>query len=180
MAETNTPVDRIKSAFPGVVIAQAGPQGRPELTIDGARLRDLIAFIKKDPAAPFEMLIDLVAVDYSEYPGHTGPRFALVYNLKSISKGARLFLRVRIAEDACEVPSIHDLYKNANWLEREAFDQMGIVFTGHPNMKRILNHIEFVGHPLRKDYPITRRQWLSQSDDMLDEINQRLKAKGYV
>ena len=65
-------------------------------------------------------------------------------------------------------------------MEREAFDQMGIRFAHHPNLKRILNHHEFVGHPLRKDYPITRRQWLSANESLMDEMNARLNKKGYV
>ena len=82
-------------------------------------------------------------------------------------------------EEEPSLPTISHLYGNANWLEREAFDQMGIRFTHHPNLKRILNHHEFVGHPLRKDYPITRRQWLSANESLMDEMETRLKAKGY-
>ena len=84
-----------------------------------------------------------------------------------------------VSESNPEIPTISHLYANANWLEREAFDQIGIRFEGHPNLKRILNHHEFVGHPLRKDYPITRRQVLSANESLMDEMTVRLKEKGW-
>ena len=77
------------------------------------------------------------------------------------------------------VPSVHDLWKIADWQERETWDQYGIVFEGHPNLKRLLNHVEFVGHPLRKDYPARKRHTLSTNDPMLDQLEARLKAKGF-
>lgn len=88
-------------------------------------------------------------------------------------------MKLPVPEAEPLVPTISDLYANANWLERESFDQMGIRFARHPNLKRLLNHHEFVGHPLRKDYPITKRQWLSANESLMDEMDVRLKQKGY-
>src|SRR5581483_11492736 len=126
------------------------------------------------------MLIDLVSIDYSLMPERAGDRFGVAYILKSLTHGHRFQLKVTAPEGDAVVPTISTLYKNADWLEREAFDQMGIRFAGHPNLKRLLNHHEFVGHPLRKDYPITRRQWLSANESLMDEMGTRLKAKGYA
>jgi len=143
-------------------------------------IRKIISYLKTDEDLKFEMLVDLVSVDYSKYPEKKPNRFGLVYHLKSITHNHRVAIRVFLEENNPEIDSIDDFYKNANWLEREAWDQMGIKFKGHPNLKRILNHKEFVGHPLRKDYPIDRRQWLSEPDDLMDEMQMRLKEKGII
>ena len=79
----------------------------------------------------------------------------------------------------CPLPSVHDLFPIADWQERETWDQYGITFEGHPNLKRLLNHHEFEGHPLRKDYPVQRRQHLSQNDPMHDQLEKALIKNGY-
>ena len=152
--------------------------GVAELTVAAAELHALVSSLRGDLA--FNMLLDIVGLDYLEYPGHAGERFAVLYQLKSLSGGKRLTLRIWLPEESPSVKSIHDLYKDANWLEREVYDQFGVHFNGHPNQKRILNHIQFVGHPLRKNYPITKRQWLTESDDLKDEMEKRLKLRGYT
>jgi NADH-quinone oxidoreductase subunit C len=144
-----------------------------------AKLREIVAFLRDAAELRFDMLLDLAAIDYLSYPNHRGPRFALVYLFKSLVFRHRFKLKVEIEEDDAEVPSLHDLYRIADWSEREAFDQMGVVFTGHPNLKRILNHHEFIGHPLRKDYPCQKRQKLSINDPMVDQLEARLKHFGY-
>lgn len=143
-------------------------------------IREMIFFLKTESDLKFEMLVDLVSIDYSQYPDKKPGRFGLVYHLKSLTHNHRIALRVFLPEESPEIDSIYDFYKNANWLEREAWDQMGIRFKGHPNLKRLLNHKDFVGHPLRKDYPIDRRQWLSEPDDLMDEMEKRLKEKGII
>ncbi|MCS7205417.1 MAG: NADH-quinone oxidoreductase subunit C [Leptospiraceae bacterium] len=143
-------------------------------------IRNIISYLRDDPNLKFEMLVDLVSIDYSKYPEKKLGRFGLVYHMKSLTHNHRVAIRVFLPEENPEIDSIHDLYKNANWLEREAWDQMGIRFRNHPNLKRILNHKDFVGHPLRKDYPIDRRQWLSEPDDLMDEMEKRLKEKGII
>ena len=153
--------------------------GLLEIQIEPSRIADTIKLLRDDPEMDFNMLIDLVSIDYSVYPNYSGERFGLAYLLKSLSKGHRIQLKVAVPEEKPLVPTVSNLYANANWLEREAFDQMGIRFEGHPNLKRLLNHHEFVGHPLRKDYPITRRQWLSTNESLMDEMEVRLKEKGW-
>ena len=128
----------------------------------------------------FEMLLDLAGIDYLTYPNHEGPRFAVSYSFKSVTNvGCRIRLKVLVSEEDLKVPTITDLYKSADWLEREVFDQFGIKFEGHPDLRRLLNHVEFVGHPLRKDYPAQKRQWLSTNDFLLPELEKRLESKGY-
>ena len=148
--------------------------------LDRNRLHDAILFLRDEPSLRMDVLLDTVGIDYLEYPGHDLPRFAVVYVLKSSAYMAhRMRVKVRVEEDDANVPSIHDLYASSNWQERETWDQFGIVFTGHPNLKRLLNHCDFVGHPLRKDYPAKRGQWLLANDPMIDQLEARLKSKGY-
>ena len=115
------------------------------------RLRDAAAF-------RYELLIDVCGVDYSSYGNQPrdGPRFAAVYHLLSLANNARLRVRCFAPDDDFPVlPSVIDLWPSANWFEREAFDLYGIVFAGHPDLRRLLTDYGFVGHPFRKDFPIS-------------------------
>ena len=148
--------------------------------VSGAYLRNVVQFLKDSTEEKFDMLVDIAGIDYLTYPNHEGPRFAVSYAFKSIkTPGARIRLTVLVGEDSLKVPTISDLYANANWYEREVYDQFGIVFEGHPDLRRLLNHVEFVGHPLRKDYPAQKRQWLSTNDYLLPELEKRLETLGY-
>lgn len=143
-------------------------------------LHAVVEFLKNDRSCQLDMLLDVAGIDYLTYPNHEGPRFAVSYSLKSTSNPGRRFrLKVLVSEADLKVPSVTDLYASADWLERETFDQYGIVFEGHPDLRRLLNHVEFVGHPLRKDYPAQKRQWLSTNDYLLPELEKRLESKGY-
>jgi NADH-quinone oxidoreductase subunit C len=122
-------------------------------------LADLLGRCRDDEALAFDMLVDLTAVDYLRYPGREdGPRFEVVYHLYSLRHQHRLRVKVRVDEDDAVVPTVTALWPIANWLEREVWDMFGIRFEGHPDLRRLLMYEEFVGHPLRKDYPIDRRQ----------------------
>jgi NADH-quinone oxidoreductase subunit C len=122
-------------------------------------LADLLGFCRDDEALCFDVLMDLTAVDYLRYPGREdGPRFEVVYHLYSIPANHRLRVKVRLDEDDPVVPTAVPLWPIANWFEREVWDMFGIRFAGHPDPRRLLMYEEFVGHPLRKDYPIDRRQ----------------------
>jgi NADH-quinone oxidoreductase subunit C len=117
-------------------------------------LRDL----RDRPELRFDMLIDVCGVDYRGYGGgaYEGPRFAAVYHLLSLPHNRRLRVRVFAPDDEFPVlPSVVELWPVANWFEREAFDLYGIVFSGHPDLRRLLTDYGFVGHPFRKDFPIS-------------------------
>lgn len=101
----------------------------------------------------FVYLVDLAGVDYSKFPGHTGLRFSVAYTLYSFQKNARVRIRVWTDEKGA-IPSVTSVWKTANWHERETFDMLGIEFSGHPNLERILMWEGFNGFPLRKDFPI--------------------------
>jgi len=127
--------------------------------VERAALLAVLAHCRDDAALAFDVLMDLTAVDYLKFPGREdGPRFEVVYHLYSITHNHRLRLKVRVDEDDASVPSVVALWPIANWLEREVWDMFGVRFEGHPDLRRLLMYEEFVGHPLRKDYPISRRQ----------------------
>lgn len=172
-------LNKLTAKHPQAVLGSADRFGALEVQVARSSIADIVKTLRDEKELGFNMLLDLVSLDYSQFPGWTGERFGVAYLLKSLIHGHRIQLKVTAPEDDAVVPTISALYKNADWLEREAFDQMGIRFAGHPNLKRLLNHHEFVGHPLRKDYPITRRQWLSANESLMDEMGTRLKAKGY-
>jgi NADH-quinone oxidoreductase subunit C/NADH-quinone oxidoreductase subunit C/D len=163
--------------------AALDPRDRWGLTasIPAARLREAVLFLRDDPSIRLDMLLDITAVDYLGYPGHDAARYAVVYNLRSQRFAShRLRLKVWVEEEDPQVPSIHDLYEIADWQERETWDQYGIDFSGHPDLRRLLNHIEFTGHPLRKDYPVRKRQWLSTNDPLIAPLEARLEANGFT
>lgn len=106
----------------------------------------------------FEVLIDLCGMDFSEYGNHVweGPRFAVVVQLLSVSLNQRVRVRVFAEDDSYPVlPSLIGIWRSANWFEREAFDLFGIVFEGHDDLRRILTDYGFIGHPFRKDFPLS-------------------------
>jgi NADH-quinone oxidoreductase subunit C len=131
---------------------------RGQLTIEVAP-GDLVAActrLRDDPALAFTLLLDLIGIDYQGYAGWEGPRYAVVYNLLSITHNWRVRVRTFCAdEDFPAQESVIPVWPAANWYEREAFDLYGIVFTGHPDLRRILTDYGFVGHPFRKDFPIS-------------------------
>lgn len=126
----------------------------------------------------YTFLVDMTAIDYLHVK--TQPeRFAIVYMVRDQHFKNLITLKTYI-DSSLATQSITALFKSADWAEREIWDQYGIHFKNHPNLKRILNHKEFKGHPLRKDYPITQGQLCHHSDDLMDEMTPRLKSKGYT
>lgn len=115
---------------------------------------DICTYLKKDRLMQYNFLMDLTAVDYS----NRNPRFEIVYHLYSLEINQRVRIKVLISEDDCKINTVITVWKGANWFEREVYDMYGIVFIGHPNLKRILLYEGFEGYPLRKDYPKTKRQ----------------------
>lgn len=128
------------------------------LIVDAKNYQDVAYQLRNDPLLKFEQLIDLCGVDYSAYGDGAweGGRFAAVSHLLSVSHNWRLRLRVFAPdEDLPVLPSVVDVWNSANWFEREAFDLYGIVFDGHPDLRRILTDYGFIGHPFRKDFPLS-------------------------
>ena len=148
MIDSKTVAER----FEGVVAPDV--RGGEGISLPRHRAHELLKFLRDDAGLTFNLLIDLTAVDYRG----RSPRFEVVYQLYSFATKRRLRVRVGIPEEDPSVDSAHDLWKCADWYEREAFDMFGIRFIGHPDLRRILLFEGFQGHPLRKDYPMERRQ----------------------
>lgn len=138
--------------------------GELSLTCALADLVGLAAFLKTDPDCHFTSLVDITAVDYPE----AVERFQVVYHFLSMFKNHRIRVKVAVTE-ADMVPSLISVYPAANWFEREVFDLFGILFSGHPDLRRILTDYGFRGHPLRKDFPTT-----GYTEVRYDEVQKRV------
>ncbi|MCD8541464.1 MAG: NADH-quinone oxidoreductase subunit D [Aliarcobacter cryaerophilus] len=149
-----------------------------DLLVDSKDLRATLLKLKKDD--DFTILLDMTAVDYSKFPDSTPSRFAVVYVLRSSDFKKETTIKAFVSDETLSVDTVSDIFPSANWAEREAYDQYGVIFLNHPNLKRVLNHKQFVGHPLRKDYKITQGQICTETDDLMDEMLPLLKSKGYT
>ena len=143
-------IEIIKGKFPGEVAATGSFAGQTWAVLNRERLADICRFLKEDPDIKMDYLIDVTAVDHMPRE----PRFEVVYQLHSMKHGHRLRLKVPVTEEDPSVPSVAPVWRTANWHERETYDLLGIVFTGHPDLRRILMPDDWEGHPLRKDYPM--------------------------
>jgi NADH-quinone oxidoreductase subunit C len=135
---------------PAAVAAHGIAQDELTLEVPLGQLVGLVEFLKSDPTCRFSTLVDITAVDH---PARTA-RFDLVYHFLSMYQNQRIRLKVAV-DEAEMVPSIVSVHPSANWFEREVFDMFGILFSGHPDLRRILTDYGFRGHPLRKDFPTT-------------------------
>jgi NADH-quinone oxidoreductase subunit C/D len=153
--------------FPGgaALEAHTAADGFLEMQVDRSRLVEVLKTLRDHPDLSCDLLLDICGVDY---PGRDR-RFEVVYHLTSLDKGHRFRLKVPVAEDEPSVPSVYGIWKAADWFEREAWDLMGIRFDGHPNLRRILTHEAFQGHPLRKDYDAAQRWILTESETMVPD-----------
>ena len=152
-------LQRLQNRFGPAVLETHERLGDATALFERGWLFETLQFCRDEPALRFDVLMDLTAADYLKYPGREdGPRFEVVYHLYSLPHNHRVRLKVRVDEDDAVVPSAVELWPIANWLEREVWDMFGVRFAGHPDLRRLLMYEEFVGHPLRKDYPINRRQ----------------------
>jgi len=190
-------LEKLKERFPQAVLDTHDFRHDETAIVATESLKEICRFLRDDPELRFDMLTDATAVDYLLDPARTAPRFEVVYHLYSTSKRRRLRLKVQVgtpeagrAERAGsganpsegdragepEVDSLCELWPIANWLEREIWDMYGLRFRGHPELRRILLYEEFVGHPLRKDYPKDKRQPLVRRPE--PEIAEVLARRG--
>jgi len=134
----------------GVITAFDVTHGELNLAAPASRIVEALTFLKTAPAIRFSQLIDLTGVDYPD----RAQRFDVVYHLLSLAKNHRARLKVT-TDEATPVPSVIEVFPNAEWYERETFDMYGVTFEGHPDLRRILTDYGFQGFPLRKDFPMT-------------------------
>ena len=141
---------KIQAASGGAVTAVKVAYNELTLDVAADRIVDVLAQLKDDPDLRFRQLIDLTCVDYPD----RAKRFDVVYHLLSHAQNRRIRLKLQTDEDTA-VASITAVHPCADWFEREAFDMFGVVFSGHPDLRRLLTDYGFAGHPLRKDFPMT-------------------------
>ncbi len=154
MSDTNL-IEKVKAQFGDGVLDEHNFRGDQTVTVKRDIGLDFFKFLRDDPDLDFKFLIDLTAVDYLK---KKSDRFEVVYHFYSVDKNHRFRIKIAVDEKDCFVDSITPLWKAANWFEREVWDLYGIKFRNHPNLRRILMYEGFKGHPLRKDYPINKRQ----------------------
>ena len=135
---------------PNAVIDAAVAHGELTVAVQPAALEGFVDFLRLDGACRFTSLVDITAIDHPERV----ERFEVVYHFLSMYQNHRIRVKLAIRETDM-VPSIHEIHPSANWFEREVFDMFGILFSGHPDLRRILTDYGFRGHPLRKDFPTT-------------------------
>jgi NADH-quinone oxidoreductase subunit C len=144
------PVEAVRSAFGNAVQDVIEYRGETTIVVDADQIVNVCRYIRDTSGLDFNFLSDVTAVDY--YPNE--PRFAVCYHVYSMVHNRRLRLKVYLAGEEPKVPSVTEVWLAANFQEREAFDMFGIVFEGHPDMRRILMPEDWEGHPQRKDYPL--------------------------
>jgi NADH-quinone oxidoreductase subunit C len=155
-------LDILQRSVPHALVETGSYVGDEIAVVHREHLIEALARLRDDPALRMNMLSDLTVVDYLGQE----PRFEVVYQLYSIPLKHRVRVKVRIGDgDDCWVPTATGLWHAANWAEREAWDMYGVQFRGHPDLRRILMYEEFVGFPLRKDYPQNARQPLIRRPD---------------
>ena len=173
---TNTVSDKLRTLFPDI---------EPKYVLDAIildvqpdQVLSVLRPLKTYPDLNFSLLLDITAIDYLQYPGTREARFTVVYTLRNWRKNWLIQVRTPVRDPEAGLDSVTHLWGSADWAEREVYDQYGIVFNNHPDLRRILNHWQFEGHPLRKDYDIFKGQVCYDSDSLEKEIKARLLSKG--
>jgi len=150
MAALEDLASHIKSALRDAVLSTQITFGELTISVGGHNLLEVLSFLRDAPGCEFKILIDICGVDYP----NRERRFDVVYHLLSVAQNSRIRVKVE-TDETTTVPSSASIYPAANWFEREAFDLYGILFSGHPDLRRILTDYGFSGHPMRKDFPLT-------------------------
>ena len=148
MSEKSILFKKLSEKFGNKILETVMSFGEPVVTVDKSNIHDLLSFLKADEELSFDTLVDLFGIDY---PGDE-PRFEIVYILRSTKNSERMTVKTRTGEDG--IDTVSDLWKAADWLEREIYDMFGVKFVNHPDLRRIYTDDDFEGHPLRKDFPL--------------------------
>lgn len=159
----------VESRFGEAVVGADRSLDDLSIIVKKERAHDVLSYLKDKHA--FDLLLDIAGVDLLKMPEYE-QRFELEYMLFSVSEKTRCRVRIRVPETDMDVATVTDLWKSANWGEREAFEFFGFNFVGHPNLKRLLTHHEFQGYPLRKDYPVMKGQWCTTTSVLDDDLNE--------
>jgi NADH-quinone oxidoreductase subunit C len=152
--EANVTLKKLSSRFPDSVVETHSYRGDDTAVVKKEDVLEICKFLRDDEALLYNLMVDLTVVDYIG----EDLRFEVVYHFYSLKFNKRIRIKARVSESDCTIDSIVSLWISADWFEREAYDLYGVIFKGHPELRRILLYEGFTGHPLRKDYPIKKRQ----------------------
>jgi NADH-quinone oxidoreductase subunit C len=159
-------LQRIQQTFSVGITGLAEWRGDMAVTVSRDKLREMAQFLRDDPGMDFDYIVHVSSVDWPD----DEERFEVVWEFYSIRKRHRIRLKTRVPESDCVVDSLTDLWKGADFMEREVFDMMGIRFRNHPDLRRILMPDDYAeGYPLRKDFPLRGKGW-RDTFDFLDEV----------
>ncbi len=148
-------IEEIKARFPESYVRDEEFRGDISIVVRKERIFDIFKFLKEDENFLYDYLVDITCIDYLKL--NEIERFAVVYHLYTHKNNSRIRIKALVPEKDTVISSVCSLWKGANWMEREVFDLFGIEFIGHPDLSRILTPDDFIGHPLRKDYPLKGR-----------------------
>jgi len=162
--------EAIVAALPGAVTGHAVAYGELTITAQAAEIVKVVTFLRDDPRCRFVNIIDVTAVDY---PARE-QRFDVVYHFLSPYQNTRIRVKV-MTDEATPVASIYSVFPGAEWFEREVWDLYGVMFTGHPDMRRLLTDYGFEGHPLRKDFPLTGFVEVRWDDEQKRVVNEPVR-----
>jgi len=185
-------IDLLRETHPDAILSTLSHRGDEVAVVRRERLVEVCRFLKDDPRADMKLLAQIAGVDLLtfgkeatgggalgsiEVPAYdlekkpsVEPRFQVAYNLGCVTKPRRLRLRVELRSDDLKIPTVTGVWRTADWWERYVYDMFGVEFVGHPNLTRVLLYPEFQGHPLRKDYPVRKRQLLVPELDFPDLV----------
>ena len=155
--------DAIRKQLPDETIGMREFRGDLSVTVKRNSLKKVLQTLKNDPAFDFNMLLDVTAVDHLD---EREARYDVVYHLLSLSNKHRLRIKVPVPADDATIDTAVEVWRGANWAEREAFEMFGIEFKGHPDLRRLLTHSQFEGHPLRRDFPPGKRTLCTDTIDL--------------
>ncbi len=156
-------LDALKKKFGDAVVETHTDHGDEVAYVTREKLREIATWLRDDPAMLFDVPVFVTCIDEL---GGDGPRFSVCYQLRSLPHRHRLRLKIRVEEEDPKLPSLAALWPAFDWQERETYDMYGILFEGHHDLRRIYLYEEFVGYPMRKDYPKDKRQPLVRRDDL--------------
>ena len=169
-------LDALQAKHGSAIVRTGSAHGDETVWIKRDNLMEVARWLRDDPAMAFDSPVFCTAIDWldwhpvgrppSEHWDESKPRFTVCYQLRSSKHKHRIRLEIEVPEHDPRVPSLVELWSAFNWQERETFDMYGIRFDGHPDLRRIYLYEEFVGYPLRKDYPKEKRQPLARRDDL--------------
>ena len=161
MASVSALEEHVEKLLEDRLVSSVQANGELTITVDSKDIKQVCLSLRDSAETRFNQLVDLCGVDYLEYGAEeparkwSGPRFTVVYHLLSVEHNHRLRVKVFLDDETTIVESVTDVWKGADWFEREVFDLFGILFEGHPDLRRILTDYGFVGHPFRKDFPLS-------------------------